>query len=250
MRPRTALAQVVGLSLAVIPSLTTCDLPPIIPVSTGSVNIGFIQVGGRTIRRATFEISGNGIDPVDGSIDLSDDAATPSAFVGALPEATGYTLELWAMTDDGQEQCYGTSSFDIAANQTATVEIGVVCTPLSAHTILVNGMADYCPMLASETASPSSGFVGGPAITLAASAHSYYSDPLQFSWQAPSGKLSSANAAVTLYTCAEAGVLELTVTVSDGNCPESAHVTVTCLPPPDAGPGLSDASRGEDGGML
>lgn len=248
MRPRAALGLVLGLPLAA--AFAACGLTDDAPPPTGAVDIGFVQVGAHAVKVVTYEISGNGIEPITGTIDLSDDQATPSAIVGGIPPGSGYVVELSARTDDGQEQCDGMATFDVIANQSATADLSVTCTPDVVKTIQVNGMTDYCPTLASDSASPPAGLVGGPPITLAASGRSYYSDPLMFIWEASSGQLATPNTSVSLYTCTEPGRHELTVTVTDGNCPDSASLFVTCLPASDAGTDASGDVRGEVGGML
>jgi hypothetical protein len=150
------------------------DLPP----ATGSVDIGFIDTAGLSINSVDYTISGNGITPIEGTISLVDPSATPSAIVGGIPPGDQYLLELRAATVDGLQQCYGASSFDITANMASNVMIDLACSyPMMVRTTMVNGMTDYCPWIASYSASSSTATVGGPPIQLTAIAGSFYSDP-------------------------------------------------------------------------
>jgi hypothetical protein len=233
----------------VVTLATACDVARDLPPSTDSVNIGFINVGDFSLQTMAYKVSGNGITPLEGTISLVDANATPSAFIGGIPPGRQYLLELDASSDDGSGQCYGASAFDVVAGQSADVMISLLCSyPTKVRTTMVDGMIDYCPSLASYAAAPPTGTVGGVPIALTATAFSFYSDPPMFTWSASVGALSSETSSVTSYTCTGAGPVTLTVTVTDGVCPDSATLMVTCLPaaPLDAG----DGGRGQDGGRL
>ena len=114
------------------------------------------------------------------------------------------------------------------------------------HTVLKDGVAHDCPLLASYSAAPARAEVGQP-IQLSSTAFTFEPDPVTFMWTAPSGILSSASTAVSTYTCVDVGMQQLTVEVSDGTCADSAFVTVTCLPSSDGG-AQGDPDAASDGG--
>jgi hypothetical protein len=216
------------------------DLPPDTGLGAGSVTVSFIRTARLTIHRLTYAITGNGIQPLGGAMDLTNDAAAPSALIGGIPPGRDYRLELDATADVGSGLCHGVALFDVVAAQASPVEVTLICsTPETVRTFDADGVTDYCPSLASFAASPPFAPLGG-TILLSATAFSYYSDPLRFAWDAASGSFSSLDTAVTTYTCEAVGPQLLRVTVTDGWCPDTATVRVTCGPPP--------VSRVTDGG--
>jgi hypothetical protein len=253
---RTAASKAVLLAAAVLftgATTVSCSKKSNSSDSVGSVGMAVVLSPGVTVNSVSYAITG-GVPPltapISGTINVTGTSATVSLLVSGIPAGTGYLLNLNATSTDMLTTCAGMATFDVVANQSATADLSVTCTPNAVKTIQVNGMTDYCPTLGSDSASPPAGLVGGPPITLAASGRSYYSDPLMFMWEASSGQLATPDAAVSLYTCTEPGRHELTVTVTDGNCPDSASLFVTCLPAPDAGTDASGDARGEVGGML
>jgi hypothetical protein len=219
-----------------------CDVARDAPPSGNSVQIDFVNAGAFSVQSIDYTISGNGIVPLTGTISLTDPNSTPSIDVGGIPPALQYLLELRATPDDGSGQCYGAATFDVAPGRSVDVAISLVCSyPTTVRTIMVDGMTDYCPSLASYAASPTTGVVGGSPVSLSATAFSFYSAAPMFFWQASMGELSSEDTSVTSYTCTAPGPVTLTVTVTDGLCPDSASLVVTCLPP-QAAPSNVDAS--------
>jgi hypothetical protein len=247
MPRRPSLSSVNATILAAALTAAACGVARDLPPSTGSVDVGFIDVGNLSLSRVDYTISGNGIVPITGSISLVDPSATSSARIGGIPAGPQYLLELRAASDDGSAQCYGASAFDVMAGTSAMVTITLICRdPTTGRTITVNGMTDYCPSLASYAASPQTGTVGGSPISLTATAFSYYSDPPLFMWTASAGELSAEDSSVSSYTCTVPGVQTLMVTVTDGNCPDTATLLVTCLPAPavDAAADAAGDGRG------
>ena len=254
MTHRLPLSAAIVTVFAVVAACGLVDSLP--PPGSGEVDIGFIDVGDVSLTSVDYTISGNGITPIEGRISLIDPSSTPTAIVG-IPAGLQYLLEMRGTTSDGKGQCYGASSFDVAAREAANVMITLVCGfPTMVRTIMVDGMTDYCPWISSASASASTAVVGGPPLMLTATAGSYYSDPPMFSWTATEGILSSPHASVCAYSCTVPGMQTITATITDGYCPDSATLLVTCLPGPnvDGGTGAAaDASseiRVEDGGML
>jgi hypothetical protein len=226
-----------------------CRLDDLPPPSSGSVDFGFIEVGDVAIASVDFTISGNAITPIVGTISLVDQAATPSAVVGGIPAGIQYLLELRAMTTDGKQQCYGATSFDVVANESADAMIVLVCSDqMAVKTTMVNGMTDYCPWIASYAASSSTAEVDGSPISVSAIAASYYSDPPMVRWTASSGTLATPTASVSDYRCTTVGPATITVTITDGYCPDTATLLVTCVAA--SRPDAAQDDRLQDGGML
>jgi hypothetical protein len=231
MPPRLRLSVVVAFFVTSATVGAACDVARDVPQSGSSVQIDFVNAGAFSVRSIDYTITGNGIEPLVGTISLADPNSTPSIDVGGIPPAFQYLLELRAAPDDGSGQCYGAATFDVAPGRSVDVAISLVCSyPTKVQTIMIDGMTDYCPSLASYAASPSTGIVGGAAVSLSATAFSFYSEAPMFFWQASMGDLSSEDTSVTSYTCTAPGLVTLTVTVTDGLCPDSANLAVTCLP--------------------
>lgn len=220
----------VARALAVAVAVLGCSSLADLPAQDGSVEISFVNTTHLTFDLVEYRISSVAGETRLGSINLTNPAATPSVHVGALPEGEDYLVQLTATSTSRSGFCYGAAAFDVVGGRATPVSITLVCTGArKVRTIMVNGMTDYCPSLASYAASPPEAPVGG-TIELSATAFSFYSDPLKFGWEATSGTLSSTTSAVATYTCTEPGTHALTVHVTDGLCPDFATLEVTCLP--------------------
>jgi len=78
------------------------------------------------ITTVTYRITGNGITPIPGILDVtsSNDAR---AMVTGIPAGTGYTIKLDAVSLDGKTTCTATATFDVVENQTATANVVLLC---------------------------------------------------------------------------------------------------------------------------
>jgi hypothetical protein len=52
---------------------------------------------------------------------------------------------------------------------------------------------------------------------------------LSYSWSAESGTVTDPNSAVTTYQCDAAGIITLTLVVSDGSCQDVVQAAVNCI---------------------
>ena len=114
--------------------------------------------------------------------------------------------------------------FDIIANQTTAVTVGLQCRA-SNNTGNANIMGTFnqCPTV-SFTASPL--VASSPAGVINVSATGMDLDPmttLTYAWTATGGSFAAASSATTTYLCSAPGQQTLTITVSDGACPTSRH---------------------------
>jgi hypothetical protein len=88
---------------------------------------------------------------------------------------------------------------------------------------------EVCPQITAFMASPMVMGLGGK-IDLTSGAE--VSDPareLSYYWIANSGVFADATLARTHYTCLEAGVHQLLLVVSDGECADSRRMPVSCV---------------------
>lgn len=96
--------------------------------------------------------------------------------------------------------------------------------------IRISVTVDRCPTVLAA-ATPSMTMLDRP-VAVDATAGDADGDALTYLWSAPWGKFAMPGAASTTYTCAQAGEVMLTVTVSDRRCEGQAAVPFTCLPLP------------------
>jgi hypothetical protein len=176
-----------------------------------------------------YRVSGNGIVPVEGTIDLGSPRATVSALVHGLPPGTGYRVELNARISDGTIVCTGQAAFLIEAGRRTHVSVTLQCpTVQNGGEVSVTGRFNACPAIISYAVSPIATVVGDPIHLSAAAADSDAGDTLQFAWTASTGGFSSAGEAQTVFQCPTAGTHHLTLTVSDGSCSVDTSFDVSC----------------------
>ncbi len=224
------LAAVVGRSV-----LAGCEGAPTSGGATppaGAGSVALLLQGGAGVVDA-FSYSNTGPQSYTGSINVAN-SSTVSAVIGGVAAGAGYTLTLSGKSTDGQTSCAGTSaSFSVAAGATTQVAITVDChAPGKTGSVAVNGTINVCPNIDSVGAAPPVGTT--IALASAASDPDGGPQPVNYSWTATSGTLSSATAANPTLTCTAPGTATLTLTVSDGDpgCATSFTVPVSC--PSDA----------------
>ncbi len=87
-----------------------------------------------------------------------------------------------------------------------------------------------CPEIASVQADPVEVRVGGDARLEAMVNAPDGGMDLTDSWTSSLGTVAAPSALTTTYRCTEPGFVELTLTVSDGQCGDSSSVVVRCVP--------------------
>ncbi len=101
--------------------------------------------------------------------------------------------------------------------------------------VSVSGGFDNCPT-ASVRAAPVTARVGQ---TIAVSGQGSDPDPadanLSYTWSATSGFFGDDGEPQTTFTCTQAGLVTITLTVSDGHCPTKVSVSVFCVAVRDGG---------------
>jgi hypothetical protein len=221
-------------------ALSACEPPPVAPAKTamtspagsevGSIQVGLTLSGSQVVREFHYSVTGNNIQPIEGRIEVADSSATLSSVIGGVPVGKGYLLQIAALSDDGSATCSGGATFDVTADEASSISISLVCeTADTIHTVIKDGAAHDCPLIASTSAAPKQVEIG-QTIQLSATAFTFEPDPVTFTWTTSSGTLSNASTAVSTYTCVDVGAHDLTVEVSDGTCSDAALVSVICLP--------------------
>lgn len=208
--------------------------------ANGAVGIALQVAPGLAVASVGYTITGPAAYARTGTITVAD-SATLAAVISPVPVGTGYALSLDATTIDGQTTCAGAATFDVTARATTIVSVHLLCheTPRNGG-VLVNGTINVCPVV-DGIDTGSIGSSGGSAFAVTAIAHDVDHGPssLGYAWAASSGTFSDASASNPTFTCASAGPVTLTVTVSDGDptagCPDTRTATVTCAAPCPSG---------------
>ena len=92
----------------------------------GSITLALTLSPGVTVNTVNYTISGNGIMPINGMIDVSM-ATTATAFVSGLPAGNGYTVSMTATSTDGLTMCTGSTTFNVQAGVTAMANVVLQC---------------------------------------------------------------------------------------------------------------------------
>jgi hypothetical protein len=216
--------------------VTACADGGVAPAPTETENVGSVglelKVGDTLLNTVAYEISGNGYSK-QGNLNVAK-SKTISALIAGIPAGDGYLLSLSAVAaNDAAIQCAGAVNFDVAAGTTTTAVVRLDCRLPSSGKgkVQVSGSANVCPRIDALSVTPSEVLVGG---SMALSAEVTDSDALPavvaYAWSANGGSLSSASAAAPSFTCTTVGTFEITLTVSDTACSDTAAANVICSP--------------------
>jgi len=196
----------------------------------GAVGLALSLAANVTVSAVDYSITGNGITPRTGLINVSDAAVTPSLQVGGVPAGSGYLVALTASSVDGQTTCNGSGMVDVLANQVSLITVVMQCRATgTTGVITVGGGFNNCPSITSYSGAPATVAVGG-SVTVSVSATDPDGDALMFGWTAPSGRFGDTGGPVTTFTCAANGPVTLTMTITDGMCPTSITLPILCVP--------------------
>ena len=196
----------------------------------GTVGLALTLSANVTVTVVNYSITGNGITPRTGPINVSDPSATPSVQVGGIPAGTGYLVTMTGVSTDGQTTCNGSGMVDVIANQINMITVVMQCRATgTTGVVTVGGGFNNCPMITSYTGAPATVSVGG-SVSVSVSATDPDGDALMFGWTAPSGKFGDTGAPVTTFTCTTSGPVTLTMTVTDGQCPSTITLPISCVP--------------------
>ncbi len=199
----------------------------------GTLGLALQLDPGTTLDTVSYTITGPNAFMKTGTIDVSGSTSI-TATISPIPVATGYSIGLTATSAEGNASCSGSATFDITAGHTTPANVRLICRE-TAHTgsVLVNGVLNVCAIPDGIDATPSEVLVGS-TIELTGHAHDLDSgpSPLTYQWIASSGTLSDPASPNPVFTCTTAGLVTLTMSVSDGDpsptCNDSVTATVSC----------------------
>jgi len=200
--------------------------------ASGSLSLELVLADGVVINTVSWEISRDGMESMSGTIDTSATGSTASVEVYGLPPGDGYIVELTATSEDGEVTCRGSAGFEVAIGVSTDVMVMLNCKlPMGTGAARVNGEVNFCAQLHKVVVSPLQTSVGND-IDLSAMGEDMEEDALRYSWTGTGGSIADPNAAVTTYTCGEAGPQTISVSVSDDDfehCVDDWTVPITCI---------------------
>jgi hypothetical protein len=212
--------------------------------NSGDLTIELELIDGTDIDEVTYSITGNGMEPMVGTIHTSAPGSTASVEVYGIPAGEDYTIAMTATSTDGQTSCSGSADFDVAIGEVTQVMLVLNCKPNQQYGgVRVNGKVNFCADLIKVVVSPLQTSIGNH-INVVAQAADLEGDAIEYRWTGTGGSFADASAPVTTYTCEEVGNQTITITVSDDGfqyCDCGWTVDITCV---DGGGG-----EGGAGGM-
>lgn len=199
---------------------------------SGALNVQLELEGGVEIDEVRYTVSGNGMEPMSGSIDVSAPDTTVSVELFGIPEGTDYLIEMVATSVDGGTTCNGATDFDISPGQVTLAYIVLNCTlPDDEGGVNVDGEFNICAELVKVVVAPLQTSIGN-VIELSAAADDREGDEVAYLWTATGGTIADSASPNTTYTCEEEGEQIITIAVSDDGfefCSAEWSVAVTCV---------------------
>jgi hypothetical protein len=207
--------------------------------AAGSVSFSLTVAPGVTVNTVNYRISGNGIAPIAGSIDVRADGSAVSPVIGGLPDGS-YIADLDATSSDGQTRCRGFDGFAVRTGITTFLTVLLDCQRASAGgAVSLNAKFNTCPVLGHYTISSATTAVGTPVTVTATATDPDGPGPLRFQWSTQDGgSFQDPIAPNTLFLCDQPGFKRLSLSVSDGRCASSATLSVNCVPAGRCGNGI------------
>jgi len=200
--------------------------------ASGSLSLNLVLADGIVINEVDYEISGNDMEAMGGTIDTSAPGATASVEVYGLPPGENYLVELEATSADGEVTCRGSAEFDVEIGVSTDVMVMLDCKlPVGEGAVRVNGQFNVCAQLHKVVVSPLQTSVGND-INLSAMGKDQEGDPITYTWAGTGGSIANPTSASTTYTCDELGEQTITITISDDDfeyCMDDWTVPVTCV---------------------
>jgi uncharacterized protein YjiK len=200
------------------------------PGAAGSVGMQLTLPGGQQVTAIRWTITGpNGASTVvrSGVADVQN-SITASFVVGNIPAGGGYTISLSGTSTDGSVSCLGSAGFSVATRATTNVSVLLRCNTASseAGSVGINGRTYDCATVSALSVSPSETTVGH-SVAVSGTATGGNPAAFTYAWSAPSGSFDTPTAASANYTCAAAGPVTLTLTVTDGPVPDGGACDAT-----------------------
>ena len=206
---------------------------------------------GTVIDTVDYEITGNDMPAMGGTINTSAPGATASVETFGIPPGEGYVVMMVATSVDGSLKCGGAATFDVAAGVSTDVDLMLYCKGAEQFGgVRVNGKLNVCAELAKVVVAPLQ-TASGYSLSVEAAAGDEEGDSVEFSWTATNGSFANAADASTVYTCADADEEQITIEISDDGfvyCIDDWTISVNCVPDDGAGGAGGDGGSGGTAG--
>jgi hypothetical protein len=209
-----------------------------------------LEVGdGAVIDEVDYEIAGNGITPITGTINTSAPGSTASVEAFGIPPGEGYSIYMEATSKDGELTCKGSALFPITVDQVTEVLVMLHCKGSERFGgVRVNGKLNVCAELEKVVVAPLQ-VASGYALSVEADATDEEGDEVEYRWTATGGSFDNASAPHAVFVCGDADQEQITVEVSDDEfdyCIDGWMIDVTCVDD-DEGTGGSPGAGGSSG---
>lgn len=216
-----------------------------------ALRINLEVANGAVIDEVQYEITGNGMAPMGGTIDTSAPGSTASVETFGLAPDEGYVITMTASSVDGSLMCGGATTFDVGAGVSTEVDVMLHCKGSEQFGgVRVNGKLNICAELDKVIVAPlQTG--SGYALAVQAEASDEEGDAIAYSWTATGGAFDDPSAAQAVFTCGDASEEEITVEVSDDQfeyCVDGWTVAVNCVDGGTGGTGGNGGGNGSGGG--
>jgi len=228
-----ALVVTAALSTLGVVGCSDGDKVPAVGIEDGGqVGLDLVLPSGAVLTTVNYTITGPAGFNKTGKIDVSQ-ANKITGLIGGLPPGFGYTIVLTSKSVDGGTTCAGSASFNVKANVTTNVSVGIDCREAPrTGSVLINGDVNICPTVDGISALPAQVFVTG-STQLDVQAHDSDGGPNapSYEWKASSGSFSKTNVKSPVFTCDVPGKVTVAVAVSDGDCRDVGKIEVECIVP-------------------
>lgn len=219
MRFRGVRGVLAGLLLIGVAS-AGCSPKSLSSRADGNVTVALVLPGGGLVNTVDYTITGNGVAPIMGMIDVSAPGTTQAtALVSGLP-AGMYTVTMAASASPDQS-CSGSTPFTVVAGQTAMATVVLQCKrPPGPGSVAIGGRLDQCPTINGISATSLQVRVGG-SIVVGAAATDLDGDTIRYIWtngNPSAGTLTPTNAATAVFHCNAVGTTQLSIAIADEIC--------------------------------
>jgi hypothetical protein len=181
------------------------------------------------VRSLTYQIEGNGIQPITEVALIQGAPTSASALFSGLPAGNGYAVEISAVGAESAIGCSASATTEVLAATTTNLFVPLQCRSPPNGNAAVTAMFASCSQISSFAVAPVVTSVGG-TIGLTAQSSDVDGAATIYLWAASSGTISVPAAPETSFTCLTAGPSTISLTVSNGSCADHQSVTVTCVP--------------------
>lgn len=236
-----------------------CGDPPSSAKCNSALVVGLELPTDGSVNQVEYSISGNGIEPITGTINVSAPQSTASVEVFGIPPGEGYLFTMAATSTTGTASCQGSSWFDVTVGVSTEIDVFMNCKGTERFGgVRVNGKFNVCAELTRVVVSPLQ-TADGYVIDVEAHGEDEEGDFVRYRWTATAGDFYYPNEPITRFDCNGAGENEtIRVEVSDDefqSCSDAWTVEVSCVDGElggggDGGGGASGAggSSGPGGG--